>query len=616
MKSSVASQELLRTASIPGTTSQASSNNRLFIAGILLLWVVIYVPGLFRPPLLDDADSVHAEAAREMLLRGDWVTLHANGIRYLEKAPLMYWGMAGSFKLFGIYEWSARLPLTLGMLGLLLVTYALGRRSFGTEGGFYSAIILATGFGPYIFTRILIPDILVGLWLAIGFLFFLRSLEQERPSRLDCWGFAVVSALNVLTKGLIGMVFPIGVIFLYLLITGNLKHLLRLRLVSSTLVFLAVAAPWHILAALRNPPAGQARGFLWFYFINEHFLRYLNERVPRDYDTVPLLVFWGLVLGWVLPWSAFVIQAAAQVPHRLRDFASKFDRRQRANLVYALWVLVIVVFFSFSTRQEYYTIPALPGLALLLGGWLSSEVESPAGSSLRRSGRLSSAFLLALGVVAFVAAVLVLRESTVPPAGYDLAELLKKNPGEYALSFGHIFDLTPQAMGAFRVPLIGFASALLLGTAANWLLRRRNLPRLGNAVLTVMMVVVLYCAHLGLSTFSPILTSKALAQKVLAVYRPGDVIVIDGEYEPGSTMNYYTGIQCHILNGRSANLWYGSLFPDAPKIFEDDASFTRLWESSTRVFLWTDKEMPKQLQGRNAIVLAHNGGKTIFTNRQ
>ncbi|MFB3917118.1 MAG: ArnT family glycosyltransferase [Terriglobales bacterium] len=617
MNSSVAGQERLRTVLIPDTTAPPSTRNRFFMAAILFLWLVIYVPGLFRPPLLDDADSVHAEAAREMVLRGDWVTLNANGIRYLEKAPLMYWSMAASFKLFGVHDWSARLPLALGTLALLFVTYILGRRSFGEEGGFWAATILATGFGPYIFTRILIPDILVGLWLALGFLFFLRTLEQQQPSRLDCWGFAVVSALNVLTKGLIGMVFPVGVICLYLLLTRNLKHLLRLRLLSSTLVFLAVAAPWHILAGLRNPAAGQApHGFFWFYFVNEHFLRYLNKRFPRDYDTVPLLVFWGLVLAWVLPWSAFVIQAAGQIPRRLRDYASGLDRRQRANLVFALWVLVVVIFFSFSTRQEYYTIPALPGLALLLGGWLAREAESPAGSCLRRSGRLSSTFLLMLGVMVFAGAMLVLRESKLPPAGYDLADLLKKNPEEYALSFGHIFDLTPQAMGAFRVPLMGFALALLIGAAVNWVLRRRDLPRIGNVAMTAMMIVVLYCAHLGLVIFSPILTSKVLAQKVLAVYRPGNVIVIDGEYEPGSTMNYYTGVQCHILNGRSANLWYGSLFPDSPQIFEDDASFAKLWDSATRVFLWTDKPMPKQLQGKQAFVLARNGGKTIFTNRQ
>ena len=140
-------------------------------------------------------------------------------------------------------------------------------------------------------------------------------------------------ALNVLTKGLIGLVFPAGAIGLYLLLTGNLRHLLKLRLLSSALVFLAIAAPWHILAALRNPAQGHVRGFLWFYFVNEHFLRFLNKRVPRDYDTVPLLLFWALLVLWLIPWTVFLPQSLQEVPRRWREFRAQMTRRQRAYLL-------------------------------------------------------------------------------------------------------------------------------------------------------------------------------------------------------------------------------------------------------------------------------------------
>ncbi|HEX5432920.1 MAG TPA: glycosyltransferase family 39 protein, partial [Candidatus Angelobacter sp.] len=153
-----------------------SRTRRLFLSIIILVWAAVYAGSIFHPALEDDADTVHAEAAREMVTSGDWVTLHINhGVRYLEKAPLMYWCTAMSFKLFGVHDWSARLPIILGVLALLLVVYRLGRRVYGDEGGFYSALVLATGFGPFIFTRILIPDMAVGLWLAIGFDFFLTS---------------------------------------------------------------------------------------------------------------------------------------------------------------------------------------------------------------------------------------------------------------------------------------------------------------------------------------------------------------------------------------------------------------------------------------------------------
>src|SRR4030081_3088343 len=348
---------------------------------IILLWAAIYAAAMFTPALLDDVDTVHAEAAREMVLRHDWVTLYTDGIRYLEKAPLMYWNVAASYKLFGISDWSTRLPLMLTVLALLLATYSLGKRAYGETGGFYSAVVLGTCVGPYIFTRFQIPDVMVGLWLTLGFSFFLRSLEEEPPSRLACWGFAATCALNVLTKSIIGLVFPLMTVFLYLLLTGNVVRWLKLRLVSSTLVFLVIAAPWHILAALRNPSQGAVRGFLWFYFVNEQFLRYVNKRVPPGYDTVPLFIFWGLLILWLMPWSIFLPQALRDVPAKWRALRGELNFRQKANLLFLLSALLIVVFFSFSTRQEYYTIPALPGLALLGGGWLAKEPKAPADAA-------------------------------------------------------------------------------------------------------------------------------------------------------------------------------------------------------------------------------------------
>jgi len=587
----------------------------LSLLTILALWGAIYVAGMYSPALMDDADSVHAEAAREMSLRHDWVTLYLDGLRYLEKAPLMYWGMASSYTLFGVSEWSARLPLVLGMLGLLFSTYVLGRRAYGEQGGLWSAVVLATSLGPYLFTRFLIPDTLVALWLTLTFLFFLRTLEEFPPSRLACWGMAVTVALNVLTKGLIGLVFPVAAIGMYLLLTGNLRHLLRLRLSSSTIIFVAVAAPWHVMAAIRNPDQGGIRGFLWFYFVNEHFLRYLNKRVPRDYDTVPLLVFWGLLLLWMFPWSAFLPQALRQIRIRWREFRRPLDARQRANLLCVLWIVVIVAFFSFSSRQEYYTIPALPGLALLIGGWLSREHEGWEPKA-RRGARVSSAVLFVIGIAVFICGMVPLFSSKAPAPGVELADLLRmKDPQSYTLSLGHIFDLTPQALGAFRSELLGVSVAMLCGTGANWWLRRRAKPSQGNIALAAMMVVLLFCVHSALVKFSPILSSKNLALAIQKYYRPGDLVVIDAEYEQGSTLNFYLGVSVRILHEPTANLYYGSLFPDAPHVFETEDSFLPLWAAPSRVFLWTEQEHPPQLRGASAYVLARSGGKLVLTNR-
>jgi 4-amino-4-deoxy-L-arabinose transferase-like glycosyltransferase len=607
-------------ATSPYSVDSSTRVNPVSLLILISLWIVIYASGMFTPPLLDDVDTIHAEAAREMLLRHDWVTLYTNGLRYLEKAPLMYWSLAGSYELFGISDWSTRLPLMLGVLALVLATYWLGSYALGERGGFYSGLALVTSIGPYIFTRFLIPDVMVGLWLAISYYFFLRSLEEDPPSRLTCWGFAAACALNVLTKGLIGLAFPIGTIILYLLLTRNLRHLAKLRIVSSTLIFFVIAAPWHILAAIRNPAQGRARGFLWFYFVNEHVMRFLNKRVPPGYDTVPLVLFWALLVLWLVPWAVFLPQALRDVPRRLSQIASLGRgvdaRRKRANLLFFLWALVILLFFSFSTRQEYYTIPALPGIALLTGGWLARESASDASESQRRAGRRSSLVLMVIGVVSAALGLALLSLTHPPPAGVDLSDLLKKNPQDYDFSLGHVLDFTPQALGMFRGPLLGASLSLLFGTFLNWWMRRRSRPVLGNAALSLMMVCLLTCVHISFARFSPILSSHDLAVAIQKEYHPGDLIIVDGEYHQASTLNFYTHIPVRVLHEPSGNLWYGEKFPDAPHVFETPQSFSTLWSGTARIFLWTDQEDPKELLGMQHFLLARSGGKAIFTNRR
>ncbi len=559
------------------TDPRAFPRTPVFLGAIFLLWLAVYGWGLFHPALLDDADSVHAEAAREMVLRHDWVMLFA--------------------------------------------VYFFGRRAFGETGGIYSALATGLAFGPYIFTRFLIPDVLVGLWLILAFGFFLRTLGEPEPSRFACWGLAAVCALNVLTKGLIGLVFPVAAIGLFLLLTRNLRHLLKMRLVSSALVFLAIAAPWHILAGRANPDQGGVRGFFWFYFVNEHFLRYLNKRVPRDYDTVPLPLFWGLILVWLFPWAIFLPQALRRV-RLIPSREASNPAAGHARLLLSLGAFFVVFFFSFSTRQEYYVVPALPALALLIGGWLADEESCPSGLPDLRWGRISSSVLGVLGLLVCAVTVFLAVFSPTVPSTADIADLLHTGPEssqQYALSLGHFLDLNVQVMGMFRAPLLVFGLSFLIGSALNWHFRRRQRLRPANWSLAGMSVGMLAAVHMGLVTFSPVLTSKPLADAILRVHRAGDVIELYGEYEGGSTLNYYTGEQVRVLNGRHANLWYGSLFPDAPKIFDDTESFRALWNGPRRVFLWVEFEnQDKALEGierSTVFVLARSGGKLVVTNR-
>jgi len=611
----ISAPPIWRTPASSGILSHAS-----IIAIIFLTWLLIYVPGLSRPGLLDDADSVHAEASREMLLNNDWVTLHVNGIRYLEKAPLMYWAVAASFKLFDVGEWQVRLPLALGVLGMMWCAFLFGRRAFGNEGGLYAALIMGTAPGIYVFTRFMIPDVWVVVWLTTSIYLFWIAYEQEIPSRWVCWGLAVSVALNVLTKSLIGLAFPVMIIFVFLLITGELRKLAKLRLFSSAVVFLAVAAPWHILAAIRNPaePTGPQKGFLWFYFWNEQFMRYLNKRVPYDYGKVPVLIFYGLLLLWIVPWCAFLLPALKEIPGRVRVWRAGLDHRQRANLLLGTWAVLIVAFFSFSSRQEYYSLPAVPALALLIAGWLERESNSLASNRERRAGRIASTIMLVIGAVVFIGTMAILWQTKPFPPGTDLGDVLTQHPGEYKLSLGHMQDLTVESFGMFRSPLWILSASLLAGTVLNWILRRRGQALKANLALAGMMVAVLFAVYQGYVIFSPVISSKTLALEIKQRYKPDETIVIYHDYEFGSTLNFYTGIPVHMLNGRRADLWFGSFFPDAPHVFEDDDSFARLWNGPARVYFFLEEsdaeEALKCIDPKTVFVFARSGGKVILTN--
>ena len=247
----------------------ATGRNRVVLAAV---WVMLYASfTLMTPPLLDDADSVHAEVAREMLVRHDWVTLYANGIRYLEKAPLLYWSMASSFRVFGVSTGAARVPLALTVLLLAMTLESFARRAFGgARAGLTAGLITLSSFGIFIFTRITIPDAMVCLWVTLAVFCYWLMLQRERPSPLLCWGFAACCALNVLTKGLIGVVFPVAIVLGHLLLTegwrGTRDAVRQLFPMSSAAVFLLLAVPWHVMAGEANPnggAAGRARAGAW-----------------------------------------------------------------------------------------------------------------------------------------------------------------------------------------------------------------------------------------------------------------------------------------------------------------------------------------------------------------
>ena len=282
---------------------------------ILLFAGAIYLGCIVSPPsLMDDVDAVHAQIARTMLTSGDWVTSRIDGVPYFEKAPAVYWAIAISYKIFGVHDWSARIPIALAAIALCWLTAAFGVWAFGKRAGFYAGLCLSTCIGLFLFTRILIPDVMLTFTTALAMWAFLRIVDEEEP-RSRLWAALLAASLGVglLLKSLIAVVFPVGAAIVYLLITHQLfsaRIWKGLHFFSGALIVLVIAAPWHILATIRNPPyfaftlhsgPGHYHGFLWFFVINEQLLRFLGRRFPHDYNTVPRLYFWLFHLIWLFP---------------------------------------------------------------------------------------------------------------------------------------------------------------------------------------------------------------------------------------------------------------------------------------------------------------------------
>lgn len=630
------------------TSTNELRKNRLVL---LALWIVFYCSfTLFAPPLLDDADSVHAEVAREMLTRHDFVTLYANGIRYLEKAPLYYWSMAASMKLFGETPAATRIPLALAVLALALLMETFARKAFASpRGGLYAGLMTLSSFGIFIFSRINIPDVLVCVLLTVSLYAFWLTEAQDQPARGPCWVFAAGIALNLLTKGLIGAVFPLAIVGIYLIATRGLRGAVRrigqMHLLSSVALLLVVAVPWHVLIALANPghghpgdlshatghwevplpTDGNVHGWAWFYFVNEQVYRYLNVRVPHDYDTSPLWLFYGLIAIWLMPWSAFLPSALAKaMPLGAKGYWARLKGGslapvERTNLFLIVWMAVPLLFFSLSTRQEYYVLPSLPPMILLIAALLAEGSHPVLAAFTAKPMRRIATALLVAGTVGAAAALYFVLHTQTPSANTDLATLLQQNPADYALSFGHFLDLNARALGMFRTPLVLTVIALFGGTLAHWELRRRGLSDAATLALAAGSFLFLVAAHQGLVIFSPTLTSHKLAEAIAPRLKPGDMVAIHGEYEAGSTLGFYLRRNdLHIVEGRSSNLWYGSFFPDAPPIFETRESIAAKWQGTQRIFLWqdpSDAERPVLKLPGDVFVIASSGGKQILSNR-
>ncbi len=583
---------------------------------------MIFLGCIVSPPsLMDDVDAVQAQISRNMLDSGDWVTARLDGIAYLEKSPLKYWMIASAFKILGVHDWVARLPVALSAVLLCWLAYRIGWWAFSRRAGLYAGLALATCVGLFLFTRIQIPDVAVTATIALAMWAFLRALDPEEV-RPGLWSAVMAAAIGtgLLLKGLIAAVFPVAAALLFLAFTGEWRSRetrweswKRLHVFRGILVALAIAAPWHVLATIRNPPyfdftmhsgPGEYRGFFWFYFFNEHLLRFLNLRYPRDYNTVPRLYFWLLHLLWLFPFSVYL-------PATLKLKYGNADRASRMRLLCLCWAGFLLVFFTFSSTQEYYSMPCYPALALLIG----SALTEPRASAWIRRGNLA---LAAVATLALAAIGFILSQVWNLPAPGDISQALTQHPAAYTLSLGHMGDLTMASFAYLKTPLVLAGAAFLIGAILAW--RGKLAGAIAGAV--VMMVLFIHAARLALVTFDPYLGSRPLAEALNRA--PRGTLILDDQYYTFSSVVFYAeayhGQRVLLLNGRVNNLEYGSYAPDAPRdVFIDDAGFRDRWLSGNLYYICVEKPQVERLEklvGREALhPVIESGGKFVFRNR-
>jgi 4-amino-4-deoxy-L-arabinose transferase-like glycosyltransferase len=325
----------------------------LLFCGILGFFCI----GLGARPYITPSEGRYIEIPRQILATGDWLTPHLNGVQYFEKPPLFYWMQAVFLSIgevLGEGEFWGRIATALVVVFTCLVTYAVGRIIYNRRAGVLASLALATSILGYGLSRVSMLDAPVSLFLTCTIASFLFA--QKTGKVKFYYLMYVAAALAVMTKGLIGIVIPAMVIGSWILLTKNWQILKQARLFTGLLLFLAIAAPWHILMARAHPE------FANFYFIHEHFERFLTSEHKR---TAPWWFFIAVTFAGFFPYW-FV------TPQLFRGLWKKTE-----NLFLLLWILLPLLFFSSShSKLVPYIFPIFPPLFVLIGKRLSDMWDS------------------------------------------------------------------------------------------------------------------------------------------------------------------------------------------------------------------------------------------------
>ncbi len=511
---------------------------------LAVLFGALFAWRLGTAPLINPDEGRYAEVPREMVASGDWVTPRLNGVPYFEKPPLVYWAVATCEKFLGGGEWSVRLTPALLAIGGILLAYGATRRIYGRDAGFWCAIVLGTSLLYAAFVHLLGLDMAVTVLMSAALFCFIVGVREPpgRARRLLFWGLYAAAALTTLTKGLIGFLIPGAVMLLWLVLVGPWKRLRPFYLPSGIVLFLAIAAPWHLLVAGRNP------GWAHFYFIYEQFERFSDKTGHGRYQ--PFWFFIPILILGLFPWTGFAWSAFREA------LAGGWTRRRESAEAwfFAIWAGFIFLFFSGSQSKLIpYILPVFPPVAVIVGRWLASTLRLPDAFTRMKPGLRVFAFLCGLLAAGLCVAV---------------------------LKPGLIRD--PSSAAALRPYALIIAAVLCVG---GWrALVPRGGPGSARGAVIAMTASFVFLIGIVLVALPDIdaRSSKDVAVLARALVKPGDrVYHYHGFFHD---FTYYTGSVVGLVK-YSDELELQFLDPAERKArFIDDAEFRAEWSGPGRVF--------------------------------
>lgn len=427
---------------------------------LIVVAAVMFFAGLGRLPLIEPDEGRNAEVAREMLVQGDWVTPHFDGLPYLDKPAVFFWMVAGSFRVAGVSEFAARLPSALAALGTMLLIWFLVRRMFGDAAGFRAGIIWATSPLVIFLSRLVIFDMTLAFLITLAMAGFWLSSASDSPAWWHEPLLFGACGVATITKGPVGFLIPWLSILLYEAVCGKLGELKRLRWGLGVAIFLAAALPWFILVSVRHPD------FPRYAFWQESLLRFTTGEEKRSGG---VFYYLPVFLAGFFPWSFFLLFGGWTRRKKLRELRSE---THRGSLFLLSWVVVVFVFFSVShSKLPAYFLPAVIPLSILMSG-LWSEVGSGQTPDWLTAGFASMmviGLLVALGgsqALRFQSAAELLRERVEPSVAPLVTPTLIYS-GLILLAIGILgrnlaSRLSARALPALSLALVAITSPLLI----------------------------------------------------------------------------------------------------------------------------------------------------------